>query len=307
MGGRRRARGLAADNWRHLLGIVHPGEAPRLAAQHYLQDQVHVSKRGERLMEVITARHFEYRPKQPPTWLDRIRAYQPDGSRWPETGDEYPSGGTVMRQPLKFEFTGNRIDLIAAPVDGKPGSAKILIDGRPPSTIPEIFTATRTTLIPGSPWPMIKHVQAAGRPVAEDWTLTYTTVAPQTTAEGRSHFELKFDLAGSVTGPDGSGSTRERFVSTSGRIVIEPEWFLPGAFWNSTGAKAPQVGTQVRWQTKRLGLDVWKPGGNLDPATEDRHVVAQGLANGKHTLEIIPNDDGPIALRAVVVHQPNAL
>jgi hypothetical protein len=294
------------DNWRHLLGVIHPGEPPRLAAQNYLQDQVHLSKRGELMMELITARHFEYHPEQPPTWLDRIRVYRPDGSRWPQTGDEYPSGGTVLRQPLKFEFIGNRVELIAAPVDGSPGSAKILIDGRTPSSIPEIYTATRTTLIPGSPWPMIKHVQPSGRPVAEDWTLTYTKVTPQTTADRRPHFELEFDLAGSVTGPDGSGSTRERFVSNSGRIVIEPEWFLPGGFWNSTGAKTPTPGTQVHWQTKPLGLDVWQPRASLDPAAEDRHVVAQNLANTKHMLEIIPTGDGPIALRALVVHQPDA-
>lgn len=295
------------DNWKHLLDVLHPGIDQRLAAQNYLQDQVHLSKRGERLMEQITAQHFQYHPEEKPTWLDHIRVYNPDGMRWPQTGEEYPEGSTVLTKRLKFEFVGNRIDLLAAQVTGTPGSAKILIDGKAPSAHPEIYTATRTTLIEGSPWPFIKHVQTSGQPVAEEWTLTYTKVTPRKLPDGKPDpFEIEFDLVGSVTGPDGSGSTRERFVSKSGRITIEPSWFLPVGFWSSTSAKQPSVGMTVKWKSLPMGLDEWKPRRGLDPAAEERHVLAQGLSNTKHTLEIIPNNDGQIALRAIVVHQPSS-
>lgn len=294
------------DNWKHLLGLLHPGMEPRIAAQHYLQDQVHLSRRGERLMERITARHFEYLPDQPPTWLDRIRVYNPDGSRWPQTGAEYPTGGTALAGPLKFEFVGNRIDLIAAPGTGSPGTATVLIDGKPPTAIPDLYTATRTSLIPGSPWPYLKHVRTSGQPVEEEWSLTYTKVTPRQLPDGKPDaFEIAFDLSGSVTGPDGSGSTRERFVSDSGRITIEPAWFLPVGFWNSTSAKQPAVGTVVKWKTVLQGRDHWKPTPGLDPAEEDRQVLAQGLINGRHMLELIPRGDGPCTLRAIVVHQPS--
>ena len=293
------------DNWKHLLALLHPGMEQRLAAQNYLQDQVHLAKRGEQLMEQITARHFEYLPDQKPAWLNKIRVYSPDGARWPQTGDEYPSQGAPLTKPLKFVFEGNRIDLIAVPVTGTPGSAKILIDGKAPSAIPNLYTATRTTLVEGSPWPFIKHVQTSGQPLLEEWTLTYTKVTPRMLPDGKfDNFEIEFDLAGSFTGPDGSGSTRERFVSKSGRVTIEPAWFLPVGIWVSTKNKQPLVGAVVKWKTMLIGADQWNPKSGLDPAIEDRCVLAQGLSNSKHTLEVIPNNDGPLAVRCLIVHQP---
>lgn len=256
-------------------------------------------------MERITAAHFVYRPDQKPAWLDTVRVYTPDGARWPQTGDEYPGGGMVLQKPLTFEFEGNRIDVIAMPTTGPVGSAKILIDGQAPSKIPQVYSATRPTLIPASPWPYLKCVQVGGQPVEEEWTLTYTKVAPRTKGDGKpDNFEIEFDLAGSITGPDGHGSTRERFVSNSGRITLEPDWFLPIGFWPSTTIKQPKAGTTVQWRTKTLAMDTLRPRPNLDPALEDRHVLAQGLFSGKHTLEILPNNDGPVALRAIIVHQP---
>ena len=56
--------------------------------------------------------------------------------------------------------------------------------------------------------------------------------------------------------------------------------------------------------TSEIALDVWQQNANVDPATEDRYTLAQGLTNGKHTLEIIPNGDGPLSLRAFVVYHP---
>jgi hypothetical protein len=41
-----------------------------------------------------------------------------------------------------------------------------------------------------------------------------------------------------------------------------------------------------------------------NPASEDRYTLANGLASGPHTLEIIPNNDGDLPLRAVLVHRP---
>ena len=46
-------------------------------------------------------------------------------------------------------------------------------------------------------------------------------------------------------------------------------------------------------------------------AAEDRRrgegslsTLAQGLPNGKHVLEIVPNGDGDLPLRYLVVYQP---
>ncbi len=293
------------DNWKHLLALLHPDTEQRVAAQNYLQDQVHLGKRGEQLMQQITTRHFEFRSDQKPSWLEKIRVYLPDGTRWPQTGDEYPWLGSPLTKSLKFEYEGNRIDLIAAPVAGVPGSAKILIDGQAPSTIPGLCVATRTSLAEGSPWPYIKHVQTGGQPLPQEWTLTYTKVTPRHQSDGKpANFEIEFDLVGSITGPDGSGSTRERFVSKSGLITIDPAWFLPAGFWPSIKSQRPIVGTAVKWKTITKGVDQWKAKPGLNPATEDHVVLAQGLSNSKHVLEIIPDNDGALALRCLIVHQP---
>ena len=42
---------------------------------------------------------------------------------------------------------------------------------------------------------------------------------------------LRFEVYGSRTGPDGGGVSNERFVSRSGRVVIEPDdWGVKRAF-----------------------------------------------------------------------------
>ena len=51
-------------------------------------------------------------------------------------------------------------------------------------------------------------------------------------------------------------------------------------------------------------LDKWKPQDIAEPAKENLYTLAQGLSNGKHVLEIIPNGDGELPVRYLVVYQP---
>ena len=62
------------------------------------------------------------------------------------------------------------------------------------------------------------------------------------------------------------------------------------------------MGPSARSPCAATFLDVWKPLLPANPASEDRYTLASGLNNGPHTLEIIPNQDGELPLRAVVVH-----
>jgi hypothetical protein len=259
------------------------------------------------LMERIVLGSFQYHPEQKPTWLDSVKVYNPDGTRWPQDKEEYPTAGVPLDRPLKFEFEGNRIVLLGAPVpDGsKPGTAQVLIDGKSPSAIPAIYTATRSTVTtPSGHWPFVYRVQPGGQPVAEDWTLTFTKVTTQKAPKGKpDDYDIDFEVKGSVTGPDGVGNMREKFVSNSGRIMLEPDWFLK-SYHMHAARFTPTVGFEVKWKARPMGLDVWKQTAGVDPATEDRYVLAQGLSNTKHTLELIPNGDGPLGLRAIVVYQP---
>jgi len=118
----------------------------------------------------------------------------------------------------------------------------------------------------------------------EDWTARVTSVS----ADGKS---WKFDVRGSVTGPDGSGRSDETFVSESGRAIIKPDaWFAPG--------KVPS-GYEVHWNVLPLFVDRYSAPAVEDASREYATSLAQGLDNSRHTLEII----GELPIRAVRVYR----
>jgi len=125
-------------------------------------DGIHLGSLGWDLFQRFYLPHFRYLPDQSPTWLDRVKVYTADGKRWPQTGAEYPAGGALLDKPLKFDFEGNRVDLLAGPVTAaKPGSARVLIDGKKPSEFPEIYAATRSGTFGWWWWPVSSGCCAA--------------------------------------------------------------------------------------------------------------------------------------------------
>ena len=139
------------------------------------------------------------------------------------------------------------------------------------------------------------EVQLGSPPVLEDWTLT---------ARGFSddHDEFSFTLEGSVTGPDGAGTAGEKFVSDSGRIVIDPQdWVF--AFDRRVSEKPAPDGYEVTWRVAPLFADEYSTPHVDDPAVETETILAQGLANGPHTLEITAHERRP-DIRAIRVSEP---
>lgn len=180
----------------------------------------------------------------------------------------------------KIEFEGNRVDVVV----GGAGTAEVRIDGRKPSEFPECVAFTRTS--PSQSWwgPALLRVSSEKPREVEDWTLKILQVD-----EKAEH--LKFSVAGSRTGPDGEGDSGERFVSKSGRVVIEPgDWWMKNIL-QMTKTKVP-VGFEVKWKAVSLTSDTVKGEGAV--------TVAQGLPNGKHTLEI----QGPAPIREIRVYRP---
>jgi hypothetical protein len=118
----------------------------------------------------------------------------------------------------------------------------------------------------------------SGRPlIAEDWFLKIGWVS----ADGKS---CQFALVGSVTGEDGEGYSTNRFVSKSGRIVIEPDdWNL--AYSNSEFKRPLPENHKATWASVLRGADtVTPPAEGL--GTEDCVTLAQGLPYGPHLLEL---------------------
>ena len=105
--------------------------------------------------------------------------------------------------------------------------------------------------------------------VPENWELTITRMNDKCT-------EFEYDVKGSVTGPDGKGSSKEKFTSNSGRLIIEPETFS-FASAHQIFKKPVPIGFKVAWRVYGTFQDEWKPRKIADPAKENLDTLAQGL------------------------------
>ena len=64
------------------------------------------------------------------------------------------------------------------------------------------------------------------------------------------------------------------------------------------------AGYEVEWRVKPLFVDVYEAPEVMPPAREASVRLAQGLSNCRHTLRLIPNHDGPLAIKAFRVYRP---
>ena len=81
-----------------------------------------------------------------------------------------------------------------------------------------------------------------------------------------------------------------------------PEDLKP--FYNLKAKTDAMIGFEVKWSVAAMCLDTWKPEVSKDPSVENSYVLAQGLPNTAHTLEIIANGDGDIPVKEVRVYSP---
>ncbi len=249
-----------------------------LKASQLLKDGVHLNDHGNHLMAGLVKRYLVHRPGLPS---------DPDSVRTLEVGRDVKWKG----DRLVLEFEGNRVDAIAA-TGGSGKSAQVTIDGKKPSAIPELYTVTRPSASQAGFWPALLRIGREKPLQLETWTLTVTETDPAAT-------QVRFTVAGSRTGPDGSGVSTQRFVSNSGRVVIEPgDWWVKNTY--RIVKKELKAGFKVTWKVRLLGVDAYAPPKVEDPSRETLTPLAQGLANGRHTLEIT----GRVPIRALRIYRP---
>lgn len=305
-------------------------DAAGLRPADLLSDNVHLNARGKALMTAILLRHFRLNPASPHDWMNTVRTFEAKravdegaadeivftGAPWKIRSSD--AVGTAPGSALKLTFTGNRIDLIPGAVAGlKPGTARILIDGRPPSAHPELYAFTRPSPAFGADYqPGIRRVSSLAPLLAEDWVLRITAASDDGFA---------FEVHGSKTGFDGAGrfalgrlkrarygflefaaddgDLPETFVSDSRRIVIDHRDFK--VLWGQERAKQLcPVGWEITWKVVPQFLDTYTAAAAAEPGLVAPVTLAQGLPNREHTVEIIPNGDGAIPIRELVVHRP---
>ena len=244
-----------------------------------LSDESHLNDRGCELMADIVTSSLQpsTKPRLP---NDRIREMR--------VGDDLD----WKNGKLKIEFDGNRVDVVCSvPFEQE---VTVTIDGKRPSQHAELYALTRTTPFPGTNWPCLLKVRANSPRLAERWTLTFVDVT-----DDMSMF--RFRVEGSKTGIDGEGQRDRRFVSRSGRVVIEPDdWNLDyarGVFHRSVAD-----GFQIQWSVEPQSVDAFTCPVPADPALEMTITIAQGLNPGKHMLELRGGEQP--AIEAVRIYRP---
>jgi hypothetical protein len=114
---------------------------------------------------------------------------------------------------------------------------------------------------------------------------------------------VRFTLAGSKTGPDGQGQSGARFVSDSGRVILETnDWNTAYAF-QLGGIQPIPASFEVKWKVEGYFQDEFAPAAERGPALENIVTVAAGLPDGSHTLELA--GPAPVLLAAIRVYSPS--
>ena len=250
-----------------------------------LKDNVHPNEYGGFLFAELIGRQLVHRPDVPrDAWADLAATYViGQDADWRDGA-------------LTLEFDGNRVELIAAnESDGTSPPVSVRIDGRKPSELPELYVFTRPSKV-HNVWPGIQRVSRGAPLILEDWTATITE------AVGEAE-DFAFEVRGSKTGFDGAGRKGERFVSNSGRVVIEADdWHLQRTC--EFVHKPLEVGTEITWSVVPQFVDAYVPPAVENPASEYPTTVAQGLANTTHVLELrcTAGETAPIA--AIRVYRP---
>jgi hypothetical protein len=258
----------------------------KLQPKDLLSDGVHLNDWGNFLLASLVKPHLRYNPKfSNNLWKDLVRTYEMG------TDLQWKDGKLVL------EFDGNRVDVIAAKsTEGNSNQARILIDGKKPSQFPELYAITRPNEAVGVDWPALIQVSWEKPLIVEDWTARITEID-----DAASKF--KFEVFGSKTGFDGSGVNDQKFVSNSGRVVIEPRnWWLKNS--REFSGKPTPKGFEIKWQVKPMFVDVYVAPNIEDPSREYVTTLAQNLSNSKHTLEIIPDKNGIVPIQAIRVYRP---
>ena len=251
-----------------------------------LNDGAHFNFQGDYLIAELTARHLRYDPALPrKPWENLVHTY--------EIGRDVQ----WVNGRLELEFEGNRVDAIAGWADPYyGGEAEVRIDGRPPSDRPELYHISLPTDTFSVDWPGVNHIAAEKRLLIEDWTLKVLEV-------NADESRLRFEVAGSRTGPDGGGVSTERFVSRSGRVVIEPEdWTFARSL--ALVHRPTPAGFELTWSVLPMFVDAYRAPRVEDRVREQATTLALGLAGTKHKLEFIARGPNPPMIRAIRVYRP---
>ena len=258
----------------------------KLEPQALLSDSVHLNAHGEWFMAECVKAYLRYDPKLGPSAAeDWVKTY--------EVGKEVK----WVDGKLRLDFEGSRVEMVCQP--GTAAPAGVRIDGRRPSEFAELYGFTRAVTKPEGKWlvkwPVIAPIGSQTRLLVEDWTLAVTK-------DAQNEKLFVFTLTGTKTGSDGEGRSDARFVSKSGRVVLETnDWNVTYAT-SLAGIKPVPEKFDVKWRVEPRFVDEFVSPGANDASIETTITLTQGLPSTKHTLEV--SGDSATPIRAIRVYRP---
>lgn len=274
--------------------------------EHFLRDSVHLNVEGGKLMSDILVPAFKYHPEMKPCDDGMVKAYPAaealESGTGPLTfeGDWKPRDDGVIGSDglIRLVFTGNRVTLSMPPGDDEIlyGTANIFLNEKPVSCWPGVYSATLPSRTPIDYRPAIKRVTLGENPVAEDWTLKVRDISE----DGK---EFAYDLAGSITGRDGSGTHEDVFVSNSGRIILDPADFSLSEAISIAKKPLPET-FNITWKVYLTGTDSWNPAVSREKGKSRQVTLLQGVENTEHILEVRANGNGLLPVESFAVYRP---
>ncbi len=251
-----------------------------LTAGDLLTDGDHLNEPGNRLLADMLFRYFNYDPSREADPYHLVDSIVPDKIYGPG--------------PLSLRFTGNRADIQLYPPAGDTSRTRVLIDKYHPSEFMGIYYISRPNADSTKDWPWqtgaIIHTSNHSPLICEKWTVTLTE-----TDDSLRNF--RFRIFGSLTGFDGTGTNTEKFISNSGRVIIEPEdWFLKEArdMFNINF----NPGYTITWDVNATFADY------TDNSEKLKYTLVQGVENRSHILKLSPYGHKNIPVERIIIYKP---
>ena len=245
-------------------------QSRQLSPRDLLRDSVHLNREGEALYAAITKRYLVGPAQRMPT--NSAKELQP----------RFRGG------KLDLDFDGSRVEL----VDLKGATVDVWIDGKRAAGHPELYYHARSTSTWDADWPTVMRVGHVAPLQTEEWVL-------KVIERNEAGTEFQFELYGSITGLDGTGSSIEKFVSRSGRVVLEPADY---DVLRSYGLH--KIAMPGGWQIRRSGLPRF-----TDPVLpgSSAQTIVYGLKNGPHHLTLPAPKGSQPSVEKIRVYQPGSL
>lgn len=257
------------------------------SATYLAADGVHFNDVGQDLIFNIVKQYFVYRqPKEEEKYLLET-------SKVLEVGKDI----NWVDGKLTIAEDGNRY--VAVMSGENDNDADVTINAQKPSEVLDCYYHTR--IYNGNYWNIGGFLDAAllKVPQQETWKITLTSIDSNTG-------DYTYDLEGSKTGKDGTGSSKEVFTSNSGVISIDPEdcFSAGGEYTNTDGASQTgfyKVGNQFTFDTILNGTDVVD--GVKDYAEEV--VLASGMEDMDNEVVLTAKDATKLPdIKKVIVYRP---